>query len=60
MLPLDLASISEPEAQATEYLYYRQFFVIWEALERVVEIQAMEVLQMSKETRNDWLEDYKV
>ncbi|KAK0213959.1 nuclear pore protein 84/107 [Armillaria fumosa] len=59
MLPLDLASISEPEVQATEYLYYRQFFVIWEALERVVEIQAMEVLQMSKETRTDWLEDYK-
>ncbi|KAG7444855.1 nuclear pore protein 84/107 [Guyanagaster necrorhizus] len=59
MLPLDLASISEPEEQATEYLYYRQFFVIWEALERVVEIQAMEVLQMSKDSRNDWLVDYK-
>ena len=39
MLPPELASMSvdEFDVQATEYLHYRQFFTIWETLERVVE-----------------------
>lgn len=60
MLPAELASIGEPEERATEYLHYRQFFTIWEALERVVECRAMEVPQMSRETRAAWVKDYSV
>ncbi|KAJ7221638.1 nuclear pore protein 84/107 [Mycena pura] len=59
MLPLELASISEPEERATEYLHYRQFFIIWETLERVVECQALETPQMNRNTRTAWLEDYR-
>ncbi|KZP13590.1 hypothetical protein FIBSPDRAFT_797582 [Athelia psychrophila] len=58
MLPLELASISEPEETATEYLHYRQFFNIWETLARVVECQALEVQVMSKDTKAAWLKDY--
>ncbi|KAF7298503.1 Nuclear pore complex protein [Mycena kentingensis (nom. inval.)] len=58
MLPIELASISEPEERATEYLHYRQFFVIWETLERVVECQALETPQMNRNTRAAWLQDY--
>ena len=43
MLPAQLAGISEPEERATEYLDYRQFFIVWESLERVVAFQALEV-----------------
>lgn len=60
MLPLELASISEPEERATEYLHYRQFFIIWDTLERVVECQALETPQMNRNTRAAWLEDYRV
>lgn len=60
MLPLELASISEPEETATEYLHYRQFFNIWETLARVVECQALEVQVMSKDTKAAWLKDYVV
>ncbi|KAJ6546893.1 nuclear pore protein 84/107 [Mycena capillaripes] len=59
MLPLELASISEPEERATEYLHYRQFFIIWDTLERVVECQALETPQMNRNTRAAWLEDYQ-
>ncbi|KAJ7118836.1 nuclear pore protein 84/107 [Mycena epipterygia] len=59
MLPLELASISEPEERATEYLHYRQFFIIWDTLERVVECQALETPQMNRNTRAAWLEDYR-
>ncbi|KAJ7184429.1 nuclear pore protein 84/107 [Mycena filopes] len=59
MLPLELASISEPEERATEYLHYRQFFLIWDTLERVVECQALETPQMNRNTRAAWLEDYR-
>jgi nuclear pore complex protein Nup107 len=59
-LPLELASISEPEDHATEYLHYRQFFSIWETLARVVECQALEVQHMNKDTRAAWLKDYTV
>jgi nuclear pore complex protein Nup107 len=60
MLPPELASFSEPEERATEYLHYRQFFVIWETLDRVVECESIEVLNMNKDTRLAWLKDYKV
>ncbi|KAJ7695686.1 nuclear pore protein 84/107 [Mycena rosella] len=59
MLPLELASISTPEERATEYLHYRQFFIIWDTLERVVECQALETPQMNRNTRAAWLEDYR-
>ena len=42
-LPPDLAAIPEPEERATEYLHYRQFFIVWETLDRVVSFQALEV-----------------
>lgn len=60
MLPPELASFAEPEMQATEYLHYRQFFVIWETLERVVECQALEVSQLNRDSKRAWLHDYKV
>ncbi|KAG5649869.1 hypothetical protein H0H81_001706 [Sphagnurus paluster] len=59
MLPVELAAIGEPEERATEYLHYRQFFVIWETLERVVECQALEVAHMNRETRLAWMKDYR-
>ncbi|KAH7921000.1 nuclear pore protein 84/107 [Leucogyrophana mollusca] len=59
MLPRELASIDEPEERATEYLHYRQFFNIWETLDRVVECQSLEVSLMNKDTRVAWLNDYK-
>jgi len=58
MLPPELASIGEPEERATEYLHYRQFFTIWDALARVIECAALETPQMSRETRNFWVKDY--
>jgi nuclear pore complex protein Nup107 len=60
MLPPELMTIADPEERATEYLHYRQFFIIWETLERVVESQALEVQKMSRETTLAWLNDYKV
>ena len=60
MLPLELASISEPEDHATEYLHYRQFFSIWETLTRIVECQSLEVQHMNKDTRSVWVKDYMV
>ncbi|KAF8836112.1 nuclear pore protein 84/107 [Paxillus ammoniavirescens] len=59
MLPHELASIDEPEDRATEYLHYRQFFNVWELLERVVQCQSLEVSLMNKDTRITWLNDYK-
>ncbi|KAJ3753605.1 nuclear pore protein 84/107 [Lentinula raphanica] len=60
MLPNELAAIGELEEQATEYLHYRQFFSIWEILERIVECQALGVSDMNRDTRNAWLQDYKL
>jgi hypothetical protein len=61
MLPTDLSAITNPEDMATEYLQYRQFFKIWEMLDRVVECQSLEVTQvMSKDTKKAWLNDYEV
>jgi nuclear pore complex protein Nup107 len=55
MLPAELASISEPENCATEYLHYQQFFNIWEILAHFVKCQALEVHPMNKDTRAAWL-----
>ena len=60
LLPGELSSIRDPEEQATEYLHYRQFFLVWQTLDRVVETQALEVPQMTKDTRAAWLSDYDV
>ena len=46
--------------EVTEYMHYRQFFVVWEAPARVVECQALEAPSMNRETRVAWLDDYKV
>jgi len=60
MLPLELASISEPEDHVTEYLHYRQFFNIWETLARVGECHASEVHHMNKDTHAAWMKDCMV
>ncbi|TFK22529.1 nuclear pore complex protein [Coprinopsis marcescibilis] len=59
LLPSELADIAVPEEQATEYLHYRQFFVIWESLERVVECQARNVPGLGKDAKAVWLSDYR-
>ncbi|OCH90763.1 nuclear pore protein 84/107 [Obba rivulosa] len=59
MLPSALGRLREPEDRATEYMHYRQFFNVWDILERVVECTALEVPHMSKEARAEWLEEYK-
>ncbi|KAG1769091.1 nuclear pore protein 84/107 [Suillus placidus] len=58
MLPRELASIDQPEERATEYLHYRQFFAIWDSLDRVVECQSLKVSIMNRDTRAAWLSDY--
>ncbi|KAJ2925851.1 hypothetical protein H1R20_g11243, partial [Candolleomyces eurysporus] len=58
-LPPGLANISEPEERATEYLHYRQFFVIWETLERVVEQHGQHVPGMGKDEKTQWLSQYR-
>ncbi|KAF8962886.1 nuclear pore protein 84/107 [Flammula alnicola] len=64
LLPVELASIAEPEEVATEYLHYRQFFVIWETIARVVECQAQESTftqgpGTTRETKAAWVADYR-
>lgn len=60
MLPRELSTIREPEERAMEYVHYRQFFNVWEALERIGECERMEVSHMNKDSKVAWLEDYKV
>lgn len=59
LLPAELSEISEPEERATEYLHYRQFFVIWERLEQVVECHARSLQPMGKDAKARWIEEYK-
>ncbi|KAL4062442.1 nuclear pore protein 84/107 [Scleroderma yunnanense] len=59
MLPRELASINEPEDRATEYFHYRQFFNIWELLDKVVQCQSLHVSLVNKDARAAWLSDYK-
>jgi len=60
VLPPELAGIPEPEERATEYLHYRQFFVIWETVERVVDCHSQHVPGMNKDAKATWLDDYRV
>lgn len=60
MLPPELAAISTPEERAAEYMDYRQFFIAWETLERVMECRRLEAPQMSRNTHTTWLKDYGV
>ncbi len=60
MLPRELSAIREPEERAMEYMHYRQFFIVWDALERVEECEGVEVTHVNKDSRTAWLEDYKV
>ena len=60
MLPPELAAISTPEERSAEYLDYRHFFIAWETVERVMECQALEAPQMSRDTRATWVKDYGV
>jgi nuclear pore complex protein Nup107 len=65
LLPPELASIDEPEEIATEYLHYRQFFLIWDAIARVVECQSQEVsftqgqgTAAFRDARAAWISEY--
>lgn len=60
MVPPDLSSISEPEDRATEYLHYRQFFIIWETLEKIVEFQSTHVPGLGREENATWMAEYRV
>ncbi|KAJ3474231.1 hypothetical protein NLI96_g12576 [Meripilus lineatus] len=59
MLPRGLSSMREPEDRAMEYMHYKQFFIVWEAVERVIQSQSVEVSHIDKESRLAWLEDYR-
>lgn len=60
LLPSELTSIPEPEENATEYLHYRQFFVIWDTLASVVECQSQNVPGLDRERKAAWLNRYRV
>jgi nuclear pore complex protein Nup107 len=60
LLPSELTSIPEPEENATEYLHYRQFFVIWDTLASVVECQSQNVPALDRERKAVWLNRYRV
>ena len=60
VLPEELASISEPEDIATEYMHYRQFFYVWELFERIVDVNEVNTaLELTKDFKVAWLEEYK-
>ena len=60
LLPIELGSIPEPEEKATEYLHYRQFFVVWDVLASVVECQSLDVPGLDRERKAVWLNRYRV
>lgn len=47
-----------------EFLHYRQFFAVWEVIERVGEVrrmgEGMQVQGVTRETRGEWVRDYEV
>ena len=57
---MELGSIPEPEEKATEYLHYRQFFVVWDVLASVVECQSQDVPGLDRERKTVWLNRYRV
>ncbi|EPQ52913.1 hypothetical protein GLOTRDRAFT_78934 [Gloeophyllum trabeum ATCC 11539] len=58
-LPDELASIGVPEDRATEFLHYGQFFIVQEAFDRVVALQALEYQPMHREAHIKWSETYR-
>jgi len=62
-LPGELANVGEPEENATEYLHYRQFFVVWEGLERVVECEgrgaSFGLSTGNVQGKREWMVEYK-
>jgi len=58
--PPDLAVISEPEDRATEYLHYRQFFVIWETLEKISNYQTAFAPGLTGDEKATWFAEYQV
>ena len=59
-LPEQLASISEPEDIATEYMHYRQLFLVWDLFEKAVDVATMEIaFEMTKDAKVGWLNDYR-
>lgn len=58
MLPAALSSIAEPEEHATEYMHYRQFFMVWDVLERVVDVGTTEEPR-TRDEREGWEAEYK-
>ena len=65
LLPAELTAIDEPEEIATEYLHYRQLFIIWGTIERIVEWQAQEGTAMqgpaaTRDARASWVAEYRV
>ncbi|PPQ72703.1 hypothetical protein CVT24_012914 [Panaeolus cyanescens] len=62
LLPPELAEIPEPEEIATEYLHYRQLFVIWDTIEAINDSQAKEALFVSggsRDAKNAWIAEYR-
>jgi len=59
LFPNELTSFPEPEEKATEYLHYRQFFVIWDTLASVVECQSQNVPGLDRERKVVWLKKYR-
>lgn len=57
--PPDLAVISEPEDRATEYLHYRQFFVIWETLEKISNYQTAFAPGLTGDEKATWFAEYQ-
>lgn len=60
MIPPDLAVISEPEDLATEYLHFRQFFLVWETLEKIYESQSTWERGLTAGERPTWVAEYRV
>ena len=60
ILPEELASIGEPEDIATEYMHYRQLFLVWDLFERVTDVSGIEIAsELTKDAKLAWLNEYK-
>ena len=60
ILPEELASIGEPEDIATEYMHYRQLFLVWDLFERVADVSGIEIAsELTKDAKLAWLNEYK-
>jgi len=55
-----LAVISEPEDFATEYLHFRQFFLVWETLEKIYESQSTWGRGLTVDEKPTWVAEYRV